>query len=195
MAKALTDLRMTVAEFARWHDGTDTRHELVRGRVVAMAPPSGRHAELCNNIHIALNRRLRRPCRALFGAGVARDLDDEECRIPDVFVTCGPTPEQVFLDPRLVVEVLSPTTEREDRTAKLDFYKALSSVEAVLLVWQDTRLVQLHAREGRRWIVRDISGTATVPLAGLGVDLDLDEIYTGVDLPVPSRLPSLDPGE
>jgi Uma2 family endonuclease len=182
MAKALNQLRMTVAEFARWHDGTDARHELVRGRVVAMAPPSGRHAEISNNIHLALNRQLQRPCRALFGAGVARSLDDDECRIPDVFVTCGPTPEQAFLDPRLVVEVLSPATEREDRTAKLDFYKSLPSVEAVLLVAQDRRLVQLHAREGRRWIVSNHAGGATVPLAGLGIGLDLDEVYAGVDL-------------
>ena len=181
MAKALTDLRMTVAEFARWHDGTDARHELVRGRVVAMAPPSGRHAEISNNIHLALNRQLQRPCRALFGAGVARSPDDDECRIPDVFVTCGPTPEQAFLDPRLVVEVLSPATERDDRTAKLDFYKSLSSVEAVLLVAQDRRLVQLHARGSRRWTVQDIDGTSTVPLAGLGIGPDLDDVYAGVD--------------
>src|SRR5919206_1374165 len=180
MAKALNQLRMTVAEFARWHDGTDARHELVRGRVVAMAPPSGRHAEISNNTPLALNRQLQRPCRALFGAGVARSLDDDECRIPDVFVTCGPTPEQAFLDPWLVVEVLSPATEREDRTAKLDFYKSLPSVEAVLLVSQDRRLVQLHAREGRRWTVGDHTGSATVPLAGLVIGLDLDEIYAGV---------------
>jgi Uma2 family endonuclease len=113
---------------------------------------------------------------------VARSLDDDECRIPDVFVTCGPTPEQAFLDTRLIVEVLSPTTERDDRTAKLDFYKSLPSVEAVLLVAQDRRLVQLHAREGRRWTASDHTGAATVPLAGLGIGLDLDEIYAGVDL-------------
>src|SRR5689334_6916383 len=124
---------MTVAEFARWHDGTDTRHELVRGRVVAMAPPSGRHAVIARHVFRALERQLRAPCGAMFGAGVARSLDDDECRIPDVFVICGPTPEQAFLDPWLVVEVLSPATKREDRTAKLDFYKSLSSVEAVLL--------------------------------------------------------------
>jgi Uma2 family endonuclease len=188
MAKALTDLRMTVAEFALWHDGTDTRHELVRGRVVAMAPPSGRHAVLARNLFRALDRQLRPPCGAMFGAGVARSLDDDECRIPDVFVTCGPTPEQAFLDPRLVVEVLSPTTERDDRTAKLDFYKSLPSVEAVLLVAQDRRLVQLHAREGRRWTARDYAGSATVLLAGLGIALDFDEVYAGVD-------PSLDSGD
>jgi Uma2 family endonuclease len=182
MAKALTDLRMTVAEFARWRDGTDTRHELVRGRVVAMAPPSGRHAEISNNIHLALNTQLRRPCRALFGAGVARSLDDDECRIPDVFVTCGPTPPQAFLDPRLVIEVLSPTTVRDDRTAKLDFYQSLPSGEAVLLVAQDRRLVQLHARVGRRWTASDHAGSASVPLAGLGIALNLDEVYEGLDL-------------
>jgi Uma2 family endonuclease len=182
MAKALTDLRMTVAEFARWHDGTDTRHELVHGRVVAMAPPSGRHAVIARNVFRALDRQLRPPCGAMFGAGVARDLDDQECRIPDVFVTCGPTPEQVFLDPRVVVEVLSPKTERDDRTTKLDFYKSLPSVEAVLLVSQDRRLVQLHAREGRRWTVRDFAGSAAVPLTGLDIALDLDEVYADLTL-------------
>jgi hypothetical protein len=124
MAKALTDLRMTVAEFALWHDGTDARHELVRGRVVAMAPPSGRHAVLARNLFRALDRQLRPPCGAMFGAGVA----------------------------------------------------------------QDRRLIQLHAREGRRWTARDYAGSATVPLAGLGIALDLDEVYAGVD-------PSLDSGD
>src|SRR5215218_6409915 len=157
MARAFPDLRMTVAEFARWPgDGTDTRHELAGGRLVAMAPPSGRHAVITRNVFRALDRPLRPPCEPMFGAGVARDPDDEECRIPDVFVTCEPMPEHVFFGPRVVVEVLSPSTEREDRTTKLDFYKTLPSVEAVLLVWQDRRRVELHTREGQRWPAQDL---------------------------------------
>lgn len=182
MAKALEDLRLTVAEFVRWHDGTDTRHELVGGRIVAMAPPSGRHAVITSNVYDGLKARVRPPCRPLFGAGVARDLDANECRIPDVFVTCEPVPEHVFL-PRLIVEVLSPSTEKEDRTAKLDFYQSLTSVQAVLLVWQDRRRTVLHTREGPRWPAQPFIGTSTVPLQDLGVELPLDEIYAGVELP------------
>lgn len=194
MAKALPDLRMTVAEFVLWHEGTDTRHELVDGRPVAMAPPSGRHAEVGTNILMALNQRLRRPCRALFGAGVALSADDAECREPDVLVTCEPTPEHIFLSPRLVVEVLSPSTAKDDHSDKLDFYKSLPSVEAVILVWQDRRRVQLHVREDPRWPAQDFTGGGTVPLAGPGVALPLDEVYAGVDLPAsPPRGRTADP--
>jgi Uma2 family endonuclease len=182
MAKALSDIRMTVAEFVRWPgDGTDARHELVGGRVVAMAPPSGRHVEIVSNIAQALQARLRRPCRALQGGGVARSSEDDECRIPDRFVTCEPTPDHVFLNPRLVVEVLSPSTEKEDRTAKLDFYRSLPSVQAILLVWQDKRRVQLHTREEPRWPAQDFTGAGAVALADLGIEMALEEIYAGVE--------------
>lgn len=188
MAKALPDLRMTVAEFARWHgDGTDARYELAAGRLVAMVPPSGRHAVMTRNVFRALDRRLRPPCEPMFGAGVARDLEDEECRIPDIFVTCEPVPEHVFLRARIVVEVLSPSNEKEDRTTKLDFYKSLPTVEAILLVWQDRRRVELHTREGQRWPAQDLVASSAVPLAGLAIELPFDEIYAGVEFPTSSR--------
>lgn len=185
MAKALTDLRMTVAEFIRWHDGTDSRHELVEGRPVAMSPPSGWHAVINRSVFRALDRRLKEPCGAMFGAGVALSVDDRECREPDVFVTCEPMPEHVFFSPRLVVEVLSPSTAKDDRSEKLDFYKSLPSVEAIVLVWQERRRAQLHVREDPRWPAQDFTGSAAVPLTGLGIELPLDEIYAGVEFPAP----------
>lgn len=184
MAEALTtDRRMTVAEFADWHDGTDARHELVRGAPVAMAPPSVRHGDIASNILIGLAAQLRRPCRAAAGTGVARSADDEQCRIPDVVVSCEPASGPVFLEPRLIVEVLSPSTEKEDRTTKLDFYKSLPSVAAILLVWRDERRVQLHTREGPRWPAQDFIGSAAVPLADLAAGIGLDDVYAGVDPP------------
>ncbi len=175
--------RMTVAEFLRWEDGTDTRYELVHGEVVAMAPPTGRHGAIARNVHDALTVRLRRPCASYFGVGVASSEQDDECRLPDVMVSCEPLPERVFTAPRLLVEVLSPSTEKDDRTDKLDFYKSLPSVEAVLLVWQDKRRVQVNLRGAEGWLVQDLVGGGQVELAALGVALTLDEIYAGVELP------------
>jgi Uma2 family endonuclease len=173
---------MTVAEFLDWDDGTDTRYELVRGQPVAMAPPTGRHVVLTRNVHDALSPRLKRPCSSFFGAGVARDDRDDEFRLPDVFVTCESTPDRYFENPRLTVEVLSPTTEKEDRTAKLDFYKSLPTMEAVLLVWQDKRRAQLHLREGERWPAQDfIAGVIALP--SLGIELTVEDIYAGLELP------------
>lgn len=185
MAEPALSPHITVAEFYDWHDGTDVRYELVHGVPVAMAPPSGRHSVIVNNVQRSLERRLAGvgPCRAYSSGGVALHDADDECRLPDIFVSCEPVPSRCFIAPRLVVEVLSPSTEKEDRTDKLDFYKSLPSVELVLLVWQDRRRVQLHSREGLRWPAQDLIGTGVASLMTLGLSLSLDEIYAGLDLP------------
>jgi Uma2 family endonuclease len=183
MSEAARQSSMTVREFLRWEDGTDTHYELVRGQPVAMAPPSGRHAVLTRNAQDTLSAKLRPPCASFFGAGVARSEDDDECRLPDVFVTCEPTPERVFTAPRLIVEVLSPSTMKDDRTDKLDFYKSLASVDTVLLVWQDKRRVQLNARVDDGWLTQDLVGGGRIELPALGIVLTLNDLYEGVELP------------
>lgn len=174
---------MTVAEFVRWDDGTATRHELAHGVPVAMAPPSGRHVVLTRNIARALDRQLKAPCGAFVGGGVARQESDDEYRLPDLFVSCEPTPEHYFRYPQLIVEVLSPSTEKEDRTDKLDFYRSLPSVTAIVLIWQDRRRVQVVERKDGRWLIGDLVGGGSVEAPGLGISLSLDEIYAGIDLP------------
>jgi Uma2 family endonuclease len=168
---------MTVAEFLAWDDGTDTGYELARGVPVAMNPPLARHAVISGNLFRILDVRLRPPCRVWFGAGIAAEDEGDEYRIPDLFVACGPPGKWYFAEPRLIVEVLSPSTEKDDRTAKLDFYRSLPSVEAVLLVWQDARRIELHARAGDIWQVRSVIGGGAVDLVALAVTLPLDEIY------------------
>lgn len=62
-------------------------------------------------------------------------------------------------------------------------YRSLPSVEAVLLVWQDARRVQLVARDAERWSMQDMVGGGEVSVAALDVGLTLDEIYRGVEFP------------
>ncbi|MEK0083640.1 Uma2 family endonuclease [Benzoatithermus flavus] len=171
---------MTVAEFFAWDDGTDTRYELVHGAPVAMNPPLRRHVVITMNLVRALDARLRPPCRAYAGGGVARSDDDDEYRIPDVLVSCVGSGERTFDEPRLVAEVLSSSTEKEDRTAKLDFYRSLPSVEIILLIWQDARRVEAHTRHGEVWEVRSAIGSGAVPLESFDTSLPLDEIYAEV---------------
>lgn len=174
---------MTVADFVRWGDGTDTRYELAFGAPVAMAPPSGRHADIVANITSRLSGQLIRPCRAPVGAGVARGDHDDEFRLPDVIVSCEPTPRVYFRQPRLIVEVLSPSTEKDDRTDKLDFYRSLGSAEAVVLIWQDKRRVQVVRCEPDRWSIQDLVGGGDLSVTTLDLHLTLDEIYADIDFP------------
>ena len=168
--------RMTVGEFLTANDGTSTRYELVGGELVAMNPPAESHVRLTANIYDGLLRRLARPCRPYFGGGVWLSEADDTWREPDIFVSCAEGEGFSHL-PRLIVEVLSPSTEKEDRTRKLDFYRRFASLQALLLVWQDTRRVEVHEREGSGWHLRDVIGHGVVVVRDLGLELSLDEIY------------------
>lgn len=72
---------------------------------------------------------------------------------------------------------MSPSTEKEDRTRKLDFYRSFATAEAILFVWQDTRRVDIHERTEGGWLLRDMIGGGTVGSASLGLKISLDEIY------------------
>jgi Uma2 family endonuclease len=112
--------RLTVAEFLAYDDGTGTRYELVDGLLVAMKPPAPRHMEICENLGRALERQVRPPCRVYRAAlGVALAETGRDWREPDLIVTCTRPEGGVYAAPRLVVEVLSPSTEKDDRTTKL----------------------------------------------------------------------------
>jgi|SRR6516165_11040510 Uma2 family endonuclease len=115
--------RMTLGEFLHWEDGTDTRYELIDGFPMAMAPPARAHGMLCARLAGAIDAALRsrRPCSAQTAAGIARPDRSDTCYVADVAVTCRPYQqgEQLVEDPILVVEVLSPGTERHDRRTKV----------------------------------------------------------------------------
>lgn len=176
MAEPAPRRRMTVAEFLAYDDGTDTRYELVGGEMIAMNPPAEPHVRIMSNLFRVLDRRLADPCRAYVGGGVWLSETDDTWREPDLFVACGGR-EGFSRTPRLIVEILYPSTEKEDRTRKLDFYRRFESVEAILFVWQDTPRVELQERAGGAWIVRDVIGGGDVTIASLGLAIPLAEIY------------------
>jgi Uma2 family endonuclease len=167
---------MTVGEFLAYDDGTDIRYELVDGEMIAMNPLAEPHVRIAMNFCESLARQLNRPCRAYMGGGIWRAENDDTWREPDIFVACEGR-EGFSRVPRLVVEVLSPSTEKEDRTRKLDFYRRFKSIEAIVFVWQDTQRVELQERSGDGWLVRDVIGGGAFTLAGLGVAVALEEIY------------------
>src|ERR1700757_2634134 len=118
---------MTLGEFLRWEDGTDTRYELLAGFPVAMAPPAPAHgllaAQLCIRIGAAL--QSRRPCMVQVEAGIAPQDRDDTCYVADLAVTCRPPQrgDQLMSDPLLIVEILSPGTALYDRQNKVSDYR------------------------------------------------------------------------
>ena len=174
--------RMTLDEFLQWDDGTETRYELIEGEIVAMAPAMPDHAAIVSNLDRALGRGLRPPGFVLAGAGVIRPDRDDHFYVPDLLTTCVPIPRDSrhVPAPRLIVELLSPSTRRYDRDIKLDGYRAIPTVEEILLVWSEERRAQLWRRDGERWIVEDLIGDAQLRLASVEGSISLGAIYQNV---------------
>ncbi len=176
--------RMTAEEFLAWDlDQPDARHELIDGVPVAMTGARRRHDRIVVNALAELRARLRgSPC-VPFTADTAVRIPNGNVRRPDIGVVCGPDDDdQTYVAPRLVIEVLSPTTRSFDRVRKLEEYKSSPTLDYVLLVDPDAPEVLLWSRDAARaWTSTVIEGIeAAIDLPALGIALPLGELYAGI---------------
>lgn len=189
MPERAIDRRMTVEEFLGWDDGTDTRYELEHGVPVAMAPAAVPHGTLAQNVGEEINRHVRDrpPCRAVQAAGVTVDREAKKVYVPDVLMTCEePAAAPEVLAPRLIVEILSPTTKGIDKKQKVPAYAALSSVEEIWLVESTARWVLVWQRIEGTWVASlPVTGSGTFESRALGGEVALDRLYrlTGLETP------------
>ena len=176
---------MTLDEFLRWDDGTDTRYELIGGFLVAMAPPAHAHGIIAARIVARLEETLRqrRPCRTQIEAGVINPDRSDMFFVADIAVTCAPyeSASQSVREPLLLFEILSPSTERHDRRIKLPAYQRIGSLREIVLIDSDMPYAELYRRQGELWTVQSIQGAETVlPLTSIGIEISMAELYEGM---------------
>jgi Uma2 family endonuclease len=148
----LPKARMNVEEFLAWSERQpDDRYELVDGEIVAMTRDTVGHNVAKLEACIALRDAVRAaglPCWVFIdGVGVA--IGDRTLRIPDVVVQCGsnPDPDAMIVDaPVVVLEVVSPSSERDDVGVKLLDYFSVASIRHYLVVFSKKRIVMHHRR-------------------------------------------------
>jgi Uma2 family endonuclease len=170
---------MTVAEFLEWDDGTDIRYELVRGKVVAMAPPSPKHSVIASKIGGALEASLKRPCYVGMNAGVVRPDRDDTFYEADLLVSCTPLEAEMATipQPTVLIEVLSPTTAEHDRGGKLYDYRRIPPVREIALVASEQRHVEIWRRRGAKWEAEDLIRDAVLELETVGVEIPFATVY------------------
>jgi Uma2 family endonuclease len=188
---------MTFEEFLDWDDGTRTRYEFIGGRPVAMAPARARHGAVEQNVGTVLGNALDRMpgCTVVHQAGVRAEVDgDKRFYVADVALTCENIDEQVFLEaPRLIVEVLSPSTGNYDEAYKVPDHCALPTVEEVWLIDSRSRWVMVWQRAEDRWIGSvPYRGAQTFRSRVLDTDVALDALYRNIRFKPPAAEP---PGE
>lgn len=178
---------MTLEEFLRWDDGSDTHYELIGGFPVAMAPPAAAHRILAMRLGSRIDAALaaRRPCNAQADAGIVRSERTDTYFEADIAATCERHEfrQQALESPFLIVEILSPSTERHDRRIKLPAYRQIESVEEILLIASDGIYAEVHRRTGVQWVTEILRGTeAVLGLMSVGLDIPLGDVYEGIDL-------------
>lgn len=164
----------------------DAKHELRGGEVLAMAGGSPRHNRISARCIAELDAALRaRQCVPLGSDQRVHVPATHSYCYPDVTVVCGepryhPADPDSITNPRLIVEVLSRSTEKDDRGAKFEEYRSIDSFEEYVLVWQDRVKVEVRRREGaRRWIIFELGAGESLELRSLGIAVQVDALYEG----------------
>ena len=170
----------------------ETKSEFFDGRTYAMSGASRSHARITTNLIAALHGQLRgRTCDVFTSDLKVRVSQTGLYTYPDATVVCGEAhfaddAFDVLLNPTLVVEVLSPSTEAYDRGQKFAHYMRLPSIREYVLVAQSRMRVERFTRrdDGQAWVLTVAEGAdATVDLPSIGCVLRVGDLYERVDLP------------
>ena len=179
---------MTIAEFLSWQANQEQLFEFVDGEPVAMAGAKIRHDRVTGNAFSEIRRQLRAhssPCDA-FTSDIGIHTPMGRIRRPEVSVLCPPFDEEAMTSdsPRLVVEVLSESTERVDRLVKLDEYKAIKTLDYVVIADPTRVEVGFWFRDAdRAWGNRIFHEPgAVIDMPGLGLAITLATLYERVQI-------------
>lgn len=175
---------MSYAEYLAAEATSDVRHEYLNGEVWAMAGGTPEHAALAAAMIGELQAALRgKPCRVYSSDLRVRVVETGLSTYPDVAVVCGQLATaaddvDAAVNPILLVEVLSPTTEGYDRGAKAAHYRRIPSLREYVLVSPSEPRIEVHRRtEGGRWELLEARPGESIELSSLGVRLDVAAIY------------------
>jgi Uma2 family endonuclease len=187
--------RYTLEEYLELDRTSEERLEYWNGEIFCMSGGSEWHYEIEGNVFAFLKSHLReRGCRVFTGNVRVKVPSAPPYRYADVSALCGEAKfEEIggvdaLVNPQLIVEVLSPSTEAYDRGDKFTHYKSIPTLREYLLVAQHRpHVTRLYKQDDGAWIhteVNDLESTLT--LTSLGCDLPLTEIYAGVGFDAPA---------
>ena len=169
--------------FLVWEREQPERYEYAGGVVTMMTGGSAAHVTIPLNFAMALRQALRGTGCHLFGSDM-KVIANDTARYPNVSATCHPVGDRDdnISHPVLVIEVISPSTEREDRWRKKFDYFATPSIQQYAITEQEARRVDLYTRSGDRWTDEIIEGDAILNLSSIGVEISLDTVYEDTEL-------------
>lgn len=186
----------TPEEYLALERHAEFKSEYIDGRIVAMTGASAPHNLITGNVFAELRAHFRgRPCLPFIGDMRVQVEKGRRYTYPDVVAVCG-KPEYLdgvldtLMNPALIVEILSTSTEAYDRGEKFRHYRTIETLQEYVLVAQDQPLVERFVRHGEFWHLGTVSGLdASLELTSVGCTIPLREIYENVEFPAPAAAP------
>jgi Uma2 family endonuclease len=173
-------------EYLQHEEASNTKHEYLDGRIYAMAGGTPEHSGLIASVIIQLGKQLE-------GTRCRVHMSDLHVRTPtglatypDVAVVCGPwerdpAAKRMITNPKLIVEVLSPSTEEYDRGEKFEHYQRIPSLETYVLVGRE--IVEVFSKTDAGWVCRRYAGKDVADLPSIGARLDVAALYAAAAEP------------
>jgi len=188
MPRIITSEHMTPEEYLEFERASDIKHEYYGGEIRAMSGGTHEHIVITLNTGASLLAQLRgRPCFTYTSEMKVRIEAKNSFFYPDIAVACGDLQfvdnwRDMIRNPMLVIEVLSPSTESEDRGEKFQHYRELGSLQEYVLIAQDKPYIERFLRqEGGVWQFSDAQGLdAVMELSSIGCTLKLADVYERV---------------
>ena len=185
MGQAAEKAVFTAADYLAWEPAQLDRHEYLDGEVFAMAGADDRHVTVAGNFYIALRQHLSgSPCRTYMSDMRLQVAAANSYFYPDVLVTCSALDQAsplVKTEPKLIIEVLSPSTAAYDRGLKFSHYRSLVSLQEYVLIDLDTRSTDCY-RKGADglWVLHPFARGEAVELASVALTLSSENLFTDV---------------
>jgi Uma2 family endonuclease len=181
---APTHRRYTLDEFVRLEEYANVRHEFMDGQIYAMAGGTPEHGTYAANLIGLLTAQLAdKPCRVQTSDVRIRVKETGLDTYPDASVVCGREERDTgdpnaIVNPILLVEVSSASTEEYDRGEKLEHYKHIESLQEVIFVAHDKRRIDVIRREqGGGWSSVNATSGQSLVLASIGCTIAVDAVY------------------
>jgi len=178
-----TRAKISIEEYLQGELVSDIKYEYVNGEVYAMAGAKRPHNIISMNLSVLIGSHLRgTPCQAYnsdMKVGILTDTDDY-FYYPDLQVSCEKNAHELYnTEPKLIIEILSDSTERIDRAEKFRDYRKLASLEEYVLVAQDTARVEIY-RRAENWEFALFTQADTFCLHSIELSLNVSEVYENV---------------
>ncbi len=176
---------MSLTAFLEWENAHADKHEYHRGEVFLMVGGRREHGRVVANLVRQLGNRIEgSPCQ-VFAEGMKVQIGEDTILYPDVFVTCDQADlatDMIFRAPKLVIEVLSPSTQAYDRSQKFALYRRLDSLQEYVLIDPDNRRVEAFRRNDQnQWVLDDMSLNETLALPCVKGHISMSQVFDGID--------------